>query len=277
MNRVRKFAANVVVVTTFVMPTLVDVAWARETRDRVRAEAVAQTPRQLDRLSFSQTVVGKGGETNLRSVSAAILPHENNDPQSAIVDVAQNGRAASVRFDGETIRFSDGYTATIRVVVDNARQTIRQVDAETPDHRRATATLVLNHASNTAEQNGLERVRELLSGSDDLQLLAAVLPAAIAMETRSATSHDAAGRVTAGRVHSTDVLGDMPLVLDVDMVLAAVSLWGCIGAILAVIGSFLVMIAACGAPEPAQPLVCYGSLLLFLSAAAWMMDSCFGW
>jgi hypothetical protein len=185
---------------------------------------------------------------------------------------------ATFTFDGSTLRFGDGYGIRSEVLANDQDQYVVKLigiapgsentgveavigyDKQTGRHRfggnapGATdeSDRAVRSASDSETRAGLDRIHVLLSESHDFAVLTASMPGFTAQMTSTKN-----GRISPNDLHASPN-----------------GLVACIAASLVYIGATLDLIAACGIPEPLEPLACAGAIFAETAAALFLGDSC---
>jgi hypothetical protein len=220
------------------------------------------------------------------------------------------GRASFVVGD-DTITMADGYYYSVRRQVDNDAETVFHIVAGSPSGSHETAVVSIDKKHGTVHPAGVERVRTLLAGSRDFATLVATIPVFAKHLQEGVTTPssyddvqcapDASGYCDSYTPPTCDPTSDYTCVSTCDWtadsncdptmtsdgrVIQATAtpppkkpptnrqIFRCVVAGVGWLGSTMVMIAACDIPEPAQPLACYGSFLLYTAAGAATLDAC---
>lgn len=175
--------------------------------------------------------------------------------------VGYGARSTDVTVDGDVLTFAGGYSVTTRTLAKTSGRLSFQIISQSPDGRTAHAVVHYDHRTGHAEQTGADRVYALLAESDALDLAAASMPmiTAIARDAMARSHHG-----PRARIGTEDDYGDPIL----DGWLA------CAGSTLLLLSSLLLAIAACGTPEPALPMACYGAILGVIGSFMMAADAC---
>jgi hypothetical protein len=161
--------------------------------------------------------------------------------------IGYGGRSTNVEIQDGDILFADGYAIRTRDAGSDVNRNAILITAESPDGRTETAIIRQNIATGEAASDDLTEVRGLLSESGKLDLVAAGMPVITAMA------------------------GDK---LSQDLRPKRTGWLNCTKALLFLAGSVIAVIAACAIPEPAQPVACWGAVIMLLGAFVEAVQSC---
>jgi len=164
---------------------------------------------------------------------------------------------------GDTLPYADG-TDCLDGSDGASNNDVIEMIAEAPDGRTTVATLRFDRETGTGTSEGLAQVHDLLAESGTLDLVEAGMPIISA----------AAVEIADGAAGARSVTGS-PLRPSADSLkLTTNGWWGCLGAVIAAYGAALLVIGACGIPEPVEPIVCAGSIIVLIGCLLTMAEAC---
>jgi len=181
------------------------------------------------------------------------------------------GEIIRVSGTNKRVTFGDGYGLASEIIADTEAETVVRLTVTSATGRSASSVVTYNEISQTvAPSPNAAAARELLNESHDFKVLAETLPA-----LASALQHAAAEKITAAGT-KTQVSSDRHFSIKA-MEDSGIdpSIFGCIGAVLVMIGAALLMVAACVIPEPLEPILCIGSVLTYVGSVMLALDACF--
>lgn len=179
--------------------------------------------------------------------------------------LASNDRGSEIWFAADEMSFADGYSLRSETLADTPALVVKKLTATAPDHRHAVAVVRLDRNTQDASSTGIDRVLSLLQGSAEFVLFKDALPAIMNAVNGSAANTASARKHGASSLY----VEDGPFDLDIYM-----GIFGCFAAILGWIASLLALIAACGIPEPVEPLACAIAVIAFVAAGAGLVEGC---
>lgn len=229
---------------------------------------VAQAQETLDRAHPESHAVKVHEDASGSHLTARLDKSLHNGKMMTHCSLSTNQRFSEFWFAPEEVSLGDGYGFGSETLADNPAVVVKKLTATAPEGRHAEAIIRLDRQTLSSTTNGLDRVLSLLQESDQFALLKDAIPSLVAaMQGQSSAVHH---RATTAADLDADYVYDVTFVMD-DIF---AGIWGCVGAVLAVVAAYIGLILGCLVPEPAQPLACTAAIIGLVAACAAVLDQC---
>ena len=185
-----------------------------------------------------------------RSLSVHVGFVDDNSVGRVVRGTVQDGdKTVTFTVLDNTIILGDGYILQREDVNSSDVESIQHLRAITPDGREATAFVQLNKTTGRHFAHGIDKLRSLMGTSQDFLALSVALPAI--------TSAAAAGTKSANGLKVAS-----------DGLLWCLFMWTIY------VAETITFIAACGIPEPLEPIACAAALFTWVAAGAELASAC---